>query len=621
LPIIDWFFRYQRPQQLLTQFAAKGYRIFYLDPSLDGRPYAKSGSVSDRWTLPLTHNVTGIKLPTKLDSNIYSGSLKPTAIERLAQDFQDIACHMGIGEATLFVELPFWTPLALRLRRDLGLGLIYDCLDDHAGFGNISADILAHEAELVHHADLVVASSSALFEKVRGEACHAVLAPNGCDYAHFAQAEPALADLPRPVIGYYGAIADWFAPELVAAAACARPDASFALIGRASPENRLALQHLRNVHFLGERDYAVLPQYLSAFDVSLIPFRHNALTAATNPVKLFEYLAGGKPVVSTRLPEVERYAEVVHFGDTPAEFVAAIETALAEGPAKAEARRAVGRANEWSARVHTIDAAVRHSQPRASIVLVTWNNWNYTQACLESIYHFTAPGQFEVIVVDNASTDGTRLRLHGYQCQHDNLRVVFNDQNRGFAAANNQGLRLATGSILVLLNNDTIVTPGWLRGLARWLQDPHIGLVGPVTNRIANEACIPADYRDLPGLLRTATQVRRAGAGKCFDIGMLAMFCVAFRRDLFDRVGELDERFEAGMFEDDDYALRVRHAGLRLVCARDVFVHHFGSASFNKLGRREYRRLFDRNRAQFESKWGQPWVQPLMRSPRPPVAA
>jgi GT2 family glycosyltransferase len=245
---------------------------------------------------------------------------------------------------------------------------------------------------------------------------------------------------------------------------------------------------------------------------------------------------------------------------------------------------------------------------------VTWNNWEYTQACLESIYRFTPPGQFEVIVVDNASTDGTRLRLHGYQCQRANFRAIFNDDNRGFAAANNQGLRLAGGDILVLLNNDTIVTPGWLRGLARGLQDPAIGLLGPVTNHIANEACIPADYHDLEGLVRFAARNRRDNAGKRFDIDMLAMFCVALRRQVFSRVGELDERFGLGMFEDDDYALRVRQAGLRVVCAEDVFVHHFGSASFSKLRRSAYRKLFEQNQARFESKWGQAWVRPRLRS-------
>jgi hypothetical protein len=260
LPIIDWFFRYQRPQQLLTRLAAQGYRIFYVDPCLNGLPYLHGPSLCERWTLPLTDNVTGIKLPTRLTGDIYSSPVDATQVERLARDFQDLTFHLGIGEATLLVQLPFWTPLALQLRRDLGYGLIYDCLDDHAGFSGVSTAVVAQEAELIREADLVIASSTALFEKVKGQARQTVLAANGCDYAHFANAAPVplLADLPRPVIGYYGAIAEWFDAPLVAAAARARPDASFVLVGRVADENLQTLGHLKNVRFLGEKDYAVL---------------------------------------------------------------------------------------------------------------------------------------------------------------------------------------------------------------------------------------------------------------------------------------------------------------------------------------------------------------------------
>jgi GT2 family glycosyltransferase len=193
------------------------------------------------------------------------------------------------------------------------------------------------------------------------------------------------------------------------------------------------------------------------------------------------------------------------------------------------------------------------------------------------------------------------------------LKPIFNDRNYGFAAANNIGLKHATGDVLILLNNDTLVTPGWIRGLARWLRDPSIGLVGSVTNSIGNEARIPVDYTNRAELLRFAAQRSQTHRGKNFNIPMLAMYCVAMRRDVYEQAGPIDEQYEVGMFEDDDYARRVRKLGKRIVCAEDVFIHHFGSASFGKLGDACYQEIFSRNRARFEKKWSEAWTPPQLR--------
>jgi GT2 family glycosyltransferase len=214
---------------------------------------------------------------------------------------------------------------------------------------------------------------------------------------------------------------------------------------------------------------------------------------------------------------------------------------------------------------------------------------------------------YEVIVVDNASQDGSREFLEAFAASRPGVRLILNDANEGFARANNRGMEAAKGDYLVLLNNDTVVTRGWLARLIFHLRDPQVGLVGPVTNWSANESRIEVDYRTLEEMEVFADSYTVGHEGQTFDIPMLLFFCVALRRSVYERVGPLDEQFGLGLVEDRDYASRVKLAGWRVVCAEDVFVHHYGNASMAKLGRDGYARLFERNKRLYEQKWGAPW--------------
>jgi GT2 family glycosyltransferase len=253
---------------------------------------------------------------------------------------------------------------------------------------------------------------------------------------------------------------------------------------------------------------------------------------------------------------------------------------------------------------------------RASIVIVTYNSLVYTKLCLESVLSNTDYPNYEILVVDNGSNERTTSYLRDLQERQPCVRVIYNARNLGFAAANNQGMALATGDVFLLLNNDTLVPPGWLGRLVRYLEDWAIGLVGPVTNRCGNEAQIDVPYRTYGEFLQFAGEYSQKHIGQAFDIRMLAMFCAAMRRDLHERVGPLDERFELGLFEDDDYAVRVRRAGYRVVCAEDAFVHHFGQASLGRLNAGAYGELFHANRRRWEEKWQTLW-QPYRRRTGP----
>ena len=132
-------------------------------------------------------------------------------------------------------------------------------------------------------------------------------------------------------------------------------------------------------------------------------------------------------------------------------------------------------------------------------------------------------------------------------------------------------------------------------------------MVGPVTNSIGNEAKINVDYLTLDEMDMFAEYYTSKHLGESFEIRTLAMFCVAIKKEVIETVGPLDERYEIGFFEDDDYSMAVRSAGYKLLCAEDVFVHHFGSATFNKLDNEKVRRVFEENKKKFEKKWGVKW--------------
>ena len=255
-----------------------------------------------------------------------------------------------------------------------------------------------------------------------------------------------------------------------------------------------------------------------------------------------------------------------------------------------------------------LDTELPTTAPSVSVVVVTHDGLVFSRLCLESLLANTSRSDVEVLVVDNASSDMTVAYLDALAEQSPRVRVMRNDRNLGFAVAVNQALARARGEMLVILNNDTIVPPGWLDGLERHLADPGVGMVCPVTNASPNEARIEVPYTTYGGFVDFADGRCRSRRGASFDIDTLTMFCVAFRRDVYDLVGGLDERFEIGMFEDDDYAFRVRAAGRHLVCAEDVVVHHFGEASFGWLvPTGEYNRIFAANKARFEDKWKVTW--------------
>jgi GT2 family glycosyltransferase/ubiquinone/menaquinone biosynthesis C-methylase UbiE len=237
---------------------------------------------------------------------------------------------------------------------------------------------------------------------------------------------------------------------------------------------------------------------------------------------------------------------------------------------------------------------------KTSIILLTYNGLPYTRKCIESIRTYTPPNDYEIIVVDNGSTDGTAQWL---RAQSD-LQVIYNKENAGFPKGCNQGMALAKGDNLLLLNNDTIVTPRWLDHLVACLySDDRIGGVGPVTNNAAYYTALQVPYRTLEELILFAEQFNSSDPSKWEERLKLIGFCLLIKREVYEAVGDLDEQFSPGNFEDDDYCLRIRQAGFRLMLCTDTFIHHEGSISFREDPQSFYA-LMQTNNKKFTEKWG-----------------
>lgn len=249
--------------------------------------------------------------------------------------------------------------------------------------------------------------------------------------------------------------------------------------------------------------------------------------------------------------------------------------------------------------------------PETSIVIPVWNGVEYTRKCVESLLACTR-SPFELILVDNGSTDGTPDYLAELRARRDpgghclGVRAIRNAQNLGFGPACNQGMAASLGRYVVILNNDTVVTEGWLdRMKSAAERDSRIGVVGPRSNYVVGPQMIenvPYAPDDLAGMRRFAAEWSEARRGRGFPTARAIGLCLLIKRSVIDCVGGFDPRFGIGNFEDDDFSIRVLLAGFAIWIADDVFIHHYGSRTFSAQ-RVDYPALMRRNQARLLAKW------------------
>lgn len=342
---LRWDHVWQRPQQLLSRLARDFQILYVAEPEIgrtpEGEPYLRL--VAEDEALSAWQPV----IPDR-----------PEAIERWRETYMRLVMELlvrrgpvGPGGASIRSAGPlvawFYTPTPWYLLDAVPADLVvYDVMDELANFAGAAADLRFRESRLLGRADLVFAGGRSLYAARRDRHPRVHLFPSGVDAPHFARAaDPDLAipaevaALPRPILGYYGVIDERIDLDLLRDLALRCPDWSIAMVGplaKVAPER---LPRAPNIHYLGQQPYARLPAFLRAFDVCLMPFALNDATRSISPTKGPEYMAAGKPIVSTAVPDVvASWPEAVTIASGADGFVDAVQGALGEPDAQRESR-------------------------------------------------------------------------------------------------------------------------------------------------------------------------------------------------------------------------------------------------------------------------------------------
>ncbi len=238
---------------------------------------------------------------------------------------------------------------------------------------------------------------------------------------------------------------------------------------------------------------------------------------------------------------------------------------------------------------------------KTSIIIVTYNNLNYTKECIDSIKKYTPDGTYEIIIIDNLSTDETRNWL----ATKTDIKIILNDNNVGFPKACNQGIKIADpDNDILLLNNDTIVTTNWLTNLKKCLySDDKIGATGTVCNHNENLQGVDFTYDNFDVMQEQAKINNISNSSRWEEKIFLIGYCILIRREVIEKIGYLDEAYSPGYVDDNDLSLKIIEAGYKLMLCHDSFIHHYLGSSFRKDLNKFYPILY-KNRDYFYHKWG-----------------
>jgi GT2 family glycosyltransferase/glycosyltransferase involved in cell wall biosynthesis len=589
----DWDDVERRNQLLLRALAERHPRTRFLFSELPRRPRE-----ARTWRWPrvrrVAENIWVVRPIRPLPDSVSACAADALEALQLRRAAQQVALECPM----LWTQDPRALDLVDRLPVD---GILYDLTDDWAAFEtdpDRRVEVQRRIEELGRRSELVLACSRTLEEGAKAWTDRVAYLPNAVNPAPAEGVPCDLEALPRPRLGYVGTLhAARVDIELVRRAAELRSEWSFVFVGPDLLDQaaRERLLEPSNVHHIGVRPHRRIPSYLAGFDVCLLPNLVNDFTRSLDPLKIYEYLAAGRPVVSTAVDNVPDLEEHLEIAETAAALVSAAERVMENDDEVAQARRRAAVVRDtWEERAVTVESLLgiaQSTRPAAdvSVVVVSFNTRELTRRCLEHLALQEQP-RLQTIVVDNGSTDGSVEMIRE---RFPEVELVELDENIGFGPANNVGFERCRGRYVLLLNSDAFLAKNALSELVAALT--RHAAAGAVGARLLNPDGslqrsawpFPTPWRAMLEALLLHRPLRRLGLIE--DLGTWAHdyerpvdyvigACVLLRREALAEIGGFDEAFWL-YAEETDLEKRLAARGWSVIFTPAAVATHVGSAS------------------------------------------
>jgi glycosyltransferase involved in cell wall biosynthesis len=373
----DWGAMPTRKHRWARNWAKQGNRVLYVEQQMhwagwliDIRQQFTRAFRFLQGSRPIEENLWVFTLPIVLPFFQMSQAVNWLNNFFLAPVLRGTIRKLGFKNLILWTYTPHSADFVGKLGQSL---TVYECVDEFSATKGLvhGATIAKMERELIEKVDQVIVTAPGLLESKRGLARRIELVPNGVDVEHFAKSSSPetvialeIAAIPKPIIGYLGGVQYWVDFDLIVHAARQHPEWSFVFVGSIEPLARVdKVRDFKNMFFLGRKPYGDLPRYVKNFDVCINPYVLDGVGANVDPLKLYDYIASGKPVVSVNIPAAQRFADIMPLTQTADEFTRAIESVL-KNPGDAARRMETAAAHSWSARFKKVEAAVEAASPK-----------------------------------------------------------------------------------------------------------------------------------------------------------------------------------------------------------------------------------------------------------------
>lgn len=361
-----WDFLWQRPQQLMSRIS-KTHNVLFVDHSYPVGVHEAEllFRTPEKWKDRLRHIFDNLHVLSTVHLGKYTEGkifdLKKFNFELSEKALSWTLKELNITKPILITYLPESYRLLPVIQPQL---TCYDCVDSFADFSWAEDSVRQDELDLLKLTDITFASAKNLVKKLRSHHNKVILLPNGVDYNHFSAVQSitkCASQGNQVILGFVGALYDWVDTELLFYILKQRPNWRIVAVGPSHGIDIGSLKKHDNFLWLGSKDYRDLPKYMSTFDVCIIPFLRNPVTDNANPIKMWEYMATGLPIVSTDIPEVSQFSSFIHVAHSHEHFIQEVEKAIKKAPPKRQLY--VARTNDWSRRVTTL------------LRVITWHRW------------------------------------------------------------------------------------------------------------------------------------------------------------------------------------------------------------------------------------------------------